>query len=82
MKIKPHHYAALKKCMEANMDEASKHREFIVNEGKAKDVDKRLRWDLLWAIPRDVRTPLLDEIYQYANDTNIDTALRSIMARA
>jgi hypothetical protein len=33
----------------------------------------------LWAIPANIRIPLLDEVYKYANDTHLDTALRRIM---
>ncbi len=79
MKVKPEHYAALTAAITPNRGKIASHREAIVREGKAKDVDKRVRWDLLWAIPRDVRTPLVDAIYRYANDDHLDTALRAIV---
>lgn len=36
----------------------------------------RFRWDMLFAVPYDVRTEWLDIIYQYANDDHIDIALK------
>lgn len=46
-------------------------------EGKAKDIEKRLRWDLSYAA--GLTTFFCDNIYKYADDTHIDTALRSVM---
>ncbi len=79
MKIKPEHYASLRQGILTNIDKIAIHRAFLVAEGKAKDVDKRLRWDAFWAIPSIVRTPLVDAIYKYADDTHMDTAARAIM---
>jgi hypothetical protein len=48
-------------------------------EGFKKQVTPmRYRWDLLYAIPRDVRQPIMDALYQYCDDTHIDTALKAI----
>ncbi|MGX9389612.1 hypothetical protein ACWX0O_01680 [Nitrobacteraceae bacterium UC4449_H16] len=53
------------------------HRQFIVNEGKSKDVEKRLRWDLSYYAGL---TPwICEHVYSYANDDHVDTALRAIM---
>jgi hypothetical protein len=54
------------------------HREFLIREGKAKDLEKRLRWDLLHAAR--MSQWLCDNIYPYANDDHIDTALKAITA--
>jgi protoheme ferro-lyase len=43
---------------------------------RVQDINKRLRWDMFWAIPKEVRDPLMDRIYTYANDTHLDTALK------
>lgn len=43
------------------------------------DRNKRLRWDLLWTSPKEERELLLKEVYEYANDDNIDTVLRSLV---
>ena len=79
MKITPAHYlhmqAAIAKV--ATPEKVSAHRQFIVNEGKAKDVEKRLRWDLSYY---SGLTPFICEnVYSYANDDHVDTALRQIM---
>lgn len=38
----------------------------------------RCRWDTLYCIPYSVRRDWFDEVYSYANDTHVDTALRKI----
>jgi hypothetical protein len=45
---------------------------------KAKDIYKRLRWDIFWMCPQQERTELMDEIYTYANDEHVDTCLKKI----
>lgn len=40
--------------------------------------DKRYRWDCLWYSSGKLRTEWFDRVYQYANDTHIDSALRKI----
>lgn len=79
MKIKPEHYeymrAAIRKI--ATPEKIRMHRAVIVGEGKAQDVEKRLRWDLSYDAGL---TPwICENIYSYADDDHIDTALRSIM---
>jgi hypothetical protein len=57
----------------------AKHREFIVAEGKAKDTDMRLRWDLFWACQKT--DPTLQESIRREglNDTHMDTALKALL---
>lgn len=74
MKMKKEHYAYLLGAAFTFKDKIKDHRAFIVAEGKAQDVEKRLRWDLFWRIYR-IDSPELD----YLNDSHIDTALKSIM---
>ena len=74
MKIKADHYKELLDGIRRIAPYAADHRQFIVNEGKAKDVEMRLRWDCLWASKVNV-----SPWYCYLNDTHIDTALRAIM---
>ena len=77
MKIKPEHYAYMLAAIKPLAPALPKHREAIVRQGKAQDVDKRLRWDALTAAGL---TPWLCRVvYPYANDAHIDTALRAIM---
>lgn len=43
-----------------------------------KDLDTRFRWDLLWAVPTEVRSKFF-ELAGDVKDTHIDTVLRSIV---
>ena len=80
MKIKQAHYATLK----ANIAEIwtqhknDCHRQSIINEGKARDVEKRLRND--WLHFAGLSMWVGDNLYPYMDDTHIDTALRHIMS--
>lgn len=40
--------------------------------------DRRYRWDCLWAINSKDRTEWFDQVYKFANDDHVDTALRKI----
>jgi hypothetical protein len=43
-----------------------------------KDLNKRYRWDLFhMALQTSPNTDLLNELYDYLNDTHIETILRS-----
>ena len=80
MKIKPEHYAYIKSAVALNFtaEYVASRRAAIVAQGKAKDVEMRLRWDLTYLAP-GLSQWLSDNVYPYANDNHIDTALRSIM---
>lgn len=77
-KIQPEHIAHMKaEIAKIGADKAAAHRQFIINEGKSKDVDKRLRWDLSYYASL---TPwICEHVYAYADDSHVDTALRTIM---
>jgi hypothetical protein len=52
-------------------------REAIIAEGKARDVEKRLRWDLSF---KAGLTPwVCSTLYSYCDDVHVDTALRAIV---
>ena len=76
MKITQADYDALKQSLTSLVPQAKAHREYIIAEGKSKDIERRLRWDMLNASGYDV----LRRLYAYLNDSHIDTALRAIMA--
>jgi len=79
MKITQPHYQHMKAAIAAiaTPSKVAAHRQFILNEGKAKDVEKRLRWDMSYY---SGLTPYIcDNVYSYADDTHVDTALRQIM---
>ena len=78
MKIRPAHYTFIRDAFATVPAETiAKHRAFIVKEGKAKDIEKRLRWDLAYSA--NLSKWLCDNIYSYADDSHIDTAFRTIM---
>jgi hypothetical protein len=76
MKIKPEHYTTLKNAIAPLKGHFEKRRENIIAEGKAKDVEMRLRWDAFHASKYG---GILSELYSYVNDEHIDTALKKIM---
>ena len=53
----------------------------IPNADMVHDINKRFRWDILWAIPRDVRQPFFDKAKALGgNDKHIDSLLKSLVA--
>ena len=76
MKIKAHHYNALKEAIaKLNKDDIKEHRlNLPFHVRPPKDIELRLRWDCLYASKAMDELPL----YHYLNDNHIDTALRSI----
>ena len=77
MKIKAEHYNFMRDAITPFKGQIAQFRQRIINEGKAKDAEKRLRWDLAYLA--DLTWWLCENVYTYANDAHIDTALRSIM---
>lgn len=77
MKMKLEHYYYLKNAMAINAQYIPQYKAHIAAEGKAKDPEKRLRWDLAYL---SGLTPwICENLYPYLNDQHIDTALRSIV---
>jgi hypothetical protein len=86
MKIKPEHLNELKSMIWSFGDQyVSKHgsdalREYYTNvigkDPRVKDVNKRLMWDLVKGA--GATKYLCDVLYQYLDDTHIDTALRAL----
>lgn len=78
MKITQADFAELKSLMLRGLthETLQGHRAYIVNEGKAKDIEMRLRWDVLYG---QVPYAFTANLYKYVNDTHIDTALRRII---
>ena len=79
MKIRHEHYRHIQQEIKRVWTPTSHEiqRQHIIYEGKAKDVEKRLRWD--WLYMAVSSHWLCDNIYAYADDAHIDTALRSII---
>lgn len=81
MKIKPEHYKTLKTLIEERLDrlKATRYEVKKFYESEPTISEKRFRWDLLWAVDKESRTALINELYTYVDDTHIDTALRNIV---
>ena len=79
MKITSKHYNIMKTAIAKiwTQEKHDYHYQFIINEGKAKDTNKRLRWD--WLYYAKLNQFICDEIYLYANNDHIDTALKRII---
>ena len=77
MKIQAEHYSYMREKISPLKGQIESFRQRIINEGQARDVEKRLRWDLAYIA--DLTWWLCDNVYPYAKDDHIDTALRSIM---
>ena len=46
---------------------------------KVKDLNMRFRFDVLYAIPVDVRKSFYDEAYKLGNDNHINSLLKSLI---
>lgn len=78
MKIKHEHYAFMLKEISKNAHVIDAMRSRVAQDPRTNDVEKRLRWDMLWAA--NITPWITMNVYPYANDRHIDTALRRIMA--
>jgi hypothetical protein len=77
MKITQEHYATMLNTIAPLACNITAMRFILSKDLTIKDVEKRLRWDLSY---KAGLTPFLcDTIYQYADDSHIDTALKSIV---
>ncbi len=82
MKITPDHFRTLSHAIYQAQQGMDTLDEYVNQHGLTA---KRWRWDLLWRARRLGFLPerfVVDEIYSYANDDHIDTALRRITAKA
>ncbi len=78
MKITPEDYAILRN--EISMlpsDEISQLKEKVKNDPRVKDPAKRLRWDLAYCA--GLNSWICAVLYQYLDDSHIDTALRKVV---
>ena len=77
MKIKPEHYNVLKSIISAfDREQVLAYKSLKLG----KDPEKRFRWDLFYCARRSgTEKFMIEDIYKYANDTHLDTALRAIV---
>lgn len=77
MKIKSEHFEIIKSAIASiDRDKIAAHRLILAADIRVKDLEKRLRWDVLYATK--LATWLCDNVYPYADDNNVDTAIRKI----
>ena len=77
MKIRSEHYQYLLNAIKPMASKIAEHRAFIIEEGKAKDVETRLAWDLLWlSVPSNW---VCDNLYPYMDNSHLNTAVKSIL---
>ena len=79
MKMKPEHFNHLLEAIQPLTGKIQSHREFLIKENKAKDIETRLRWDLFWAAR--LNDYVRDTLYPYLNDDHINTALKAVMKK-
>lgn len=78
MKITGEHYNHMFKAIESiGFSTMQNHKNAVVMGGKYKDLGKRLRNDFLYM--SGLSAWVCDNLYPYADDSHIDTALRGIM---
>jgi hypothetical protein len=78
MKIKTEHYKEMLDVLsKVDKDAARKHKKELKKDARVKDIEKRFRWDLLYAAK--LSPWICDNLYPYLNDSHIDTALKSIV---
>lgn len=82
MKIKPEDYAIMLAACKHGAAQIARSEYLarnpaIRNIAQAQDIEKRYRWDMLWA--STISNHICNDVYKYANDTHIDTALKAIV---
>jgi len=74
MKLLATNYQQLKTAIyRIDRDTIREHVLFVLNEANFRSLQKRIRWDLFWAVRGSQFIP------DTLDDSNIDTALRSVM---
>jgi hypothetical protein len=83
MKITQLDYDCLKNALVEVKDRIPAHIEYLnkpENKAKIKNFDTRLRWDwFFFALKKQDSRNFLDKLYDYLDDSHIDTALKSII---
>lgn len=76
-KMLPEHYTYLLTHIAPLAPQLRAYRVKLAQSDAIKDVDKRLRWDALYAA--GLLSYLCETLYPYLNDDHVDAALRRIM---
>jgi len=76
MKIKPEDLQTLKALIEPILQKTPVS---MYRQANPTFSDKRVRWDYFHAAGRPALTFLCDVLYEYMNDSHMDTALKTIV---
>lgn len=80
MKIKAEHYATLKSMLSQYSHDNREQVLAYKSLKLGKEPERRFRWDLFTFARRSgAEKIVMDDIYRYANDNHLDTALRAIV---
>lgn len=78
MRITSEHLAVMDKAISAlDVNMIKSHRDQLKLDPRVKDLDKRLRWDCMYAA--NLNSFVCQVLYTYLNDDHIDTALKHVM---
>ncbi len=83
MKIKAEHLTRLEALVKVGVTRIPPPQAYMSRDPSIRGIDKvvcplkRHRWDALYAVGGTEHRDLLLEVYEYANDAHIDTALRA-----
>lgn len=78
MKIKSEHYEFLRDNIGAIIQHLPAVRAIAAADGRTKDIERRTRWDML--AKANLSPWICKNIYSYADDNHLDTALKKIIA--
>ena len=76
MKISNEHYTLIKTAIIPLLPKIPGHREHVIAEGKFRDLELRIRWDVLHSVVSS--NWICANLYPYMNDDHIDSAMRKI----
>lgn len=85
MKVKPEHFAQLVALLRVGVTRIPAPALYDVRDPSVKaahlivDPARRYRWDALWAADGAPVREWTSAVYEYANDTHIDTALKAAL---
>lgn len=86
LKIKKEHQEIIKPYIQSilsakasEIKEHVKHLRVLKIQGKVKSINTRLCFDILYLTPCRERAKFYEEVYKYANDSNIESFLKSIV---
>lgn len=77
MKIQKEHYDFMKNAIASISKQAKAERELVAQSKTSLDKEKLFRWNMSYQA--GLTKYICENVYEYANDDHIDTALRNII---